>query len=174
MYDLPKLFPYGFIRKTHGHKGEVVIELEDENLFDLDPDFLFVEIEGIRVPFAVEYLRGSLERLICKFAQVSSEEEGDRLRGAWLFIPEESFSDAEDSGEGMGLDLIGLKVVHPVSGLLGEIVDVDDSTENELLLVKREADGHEVLLPFVSEWVRSVDEKKGLLFYDFPEDLTEM
>lgn len=174
MYDIPKLFPYGFIRKTHGHKGEVIIELEDENLFDLDPDFLFVEIEGIRIPFAVDSLRGVPERLICKFEQVSTEEEGDRLRGARLFIPAESLSEAEDSDDGEDMDIIGLKVVHPKGGLLGEIVDIDDSTENELLLVRSDSDGREVLLPFVSEWVQYVDEKKGELFYDYPEELTEM
>lgn len=174
MYDIPKLFPYGFIRKTHGHKGEVIIELEDGNLFDLDPDFLFVEIEGIRVPFAVESLRGSLERLICKFEQVSTEEESGRLRGARLFIPEESLTETEDADGGENMDIIGLKVIHPKSGILGEIVDIDDSTENELLLVKRDSDGREVLLPFVSEWVQFVDERKGELFYDYPEGLTEM
>lgn len=171
MYTIPLLASYGSVRKIHGHRGEVVIDLEDESLFDLDPDFIFVEREGIPVPFAVEFLRGDVSRLICKFARVSTDVEAETLRGAKLFIPEADLPEDFESEDSIDSYIVGYEIRHPKSGVIGEVLDLDTSTPNVLLLIKSAEEGRELLLPFVEDWVIDLDEEGKTMTYDCPLDL---
>ena len=172
MYRIPPLIPYGSVRKTHGHRGEVVIDLAREELFDLDPKFLFVEIDGIPVPFQVESLRGDLSRLICCFTRVNGEEEANRLRGSRLLIPGDEKEETDDS-ESVP-NVVGYTVRHPHIGTIGTVVDIDDTTTNILLLIQTADAGDEVMLPLVEEWITDIDEKKHIFTYDFPPSLLSL
>ena len=174
MYELPNITPFGFIRKLHGHRGEVVIELVSEELYGSDPVFLFVEIEGIPVPFEVESLRGDLSRLILKLSRVDSEEEASKLRGCRLLIDKDDLPPTFEDWPEEAAPLEGYKVYHPALGFLGKIYDVDDSTENVLLLIIRDKDRKQLILPFVEEWIVSIDDEEQKIIYDYPPELPDM
>ena len=170
MYELPVLIPYGFIRKLHGHQGEMVVELLSEDLFDAEPEYLFLEIEGIPVPFAVESLRGDISRLILKLDRVDSEEEASAYRGCKVLVSKSDLSTHEFETDEDD-DIIGFNLIHPEDGPLGVVSDIDDTTENVLLLIKQDRDGADIILPLVEDWIVSVNEDTREIVYDYPPGL---
>lgn len=174
-YTLPHLNEYGRIRKSHGHRGEIVIDLREEALYDIDPQFLFVEIDGIPVPFRVEELRGDYSRLICKLSRLESDKDADKYRGARLFLSDEEIPEGyvvNSVGETID-ELLGYAVIHPVVGEIGNLEDIDDTTPNILLLV-RDDKGVDLVLPYVEDWIQEVNDSAKTITYDCPPDLISL
>lgn len=168
------LLSYGKIRKTHGHKGALVIAVDNELLFDLEPDFLFIEIEGIPVPFAVSEMSGTREHCITFFEGIDTLSEAERYRGARLWVARKSYEEhLERSGqlEELSLDhLLGFTIEHPTEGVIGRLQHINDNTSNVLLTIER-SEGDEVLLPFVDEWILEVHPCQCRIIIDFPKEL---
>ena len=51
--------------------------------------------------------------------------------------------------------------------VIGEIVDVDDSTENVLFVVEH-AEGREVLIPIAEEFIDGIDHDARRIFMNLP------
>lgn len=171
--DNSQLIPYGSIRKTHGHKGSFVVILENEALIDLEPDFIFIDIDGIPVPFKVEEMTGTRDHLITKVSRVSSGEEAETLRGAKVWVLR-SLYDAQmdlDNMEELSLyHLIGYSIHHSSGDEIGALSAIDESTANILLILKTKG-GNDIYIPFVEEWITSLDHKKRLIEIDCPREI---
>ena len=77
----------GFIRKAHGHQGAAKIAIEDLFHDDLSSqNFIFMEIQGYKVPFRIENLSYTHD-LIIKLARISSPEELGKYHLAKLPSP---------------------------------------------------------------------------------------
>src|SRR5690554_316532 len=90
----------GFIRKTHGVRGEVVLEYEPEYEGSVaDANRFFLEIEGLLVPFFLsgDGLRFKSKSAIVAFEWVKSESQARPLAGASVYLYEqEVIHDEED------------------------------------------------------------------------------
>ena len=69
------VFKIGRLGKTHGVKGEVSFHFTDDVFDRIDADYVFVETEGLLVPFFFEEYRfRSEETALVKFAGIDAVE----------------------------------------------------------------------------------------------------
>jgi 16S rRNA processing protein RimM len=164
----------GFIRKTHGVRGELTLDFEP--VFELslsESERLFVELDGLLVPFfiAEEGLRiKSSKSAIVKFDWVDTEEYARRLVGCPVFLfSYEIISDGEEMGFS---DFENYQLEDETLGPIGKIIRVDDYSGNVVFTVLYQ--NSELLVPFNEELLISVDEQLQIIKLRLPEGLIDL
>jgi 16S rRNA processing protein RimM len=96
---------------------------------------------------------------LLKLAGCDDRDAAERLRGAWLQIPEtEALPLADD--EYYLYELQGLQVLDEAGERLGELVDVIETKANNVFVVHDDA-GQELLLPDIPQVIREIDFENG-------------
>ena len=148
--------------KSWGAAGEVVLSRPADSPQDLNvQEPVFIEFDGLPVPFYFESLQEKGNRLIVKFEDVDTLAQAEELVGREVrFAAEEE--EEEDT-------LIGLKVRDSrTRRIIGEIVDFSDYGGNIVLTVETEDRG-EVLLPLHEELIVNIHGE--VITLDIPEGL---
>ncbi|MFH0865709.1 MAG: ribosome maturation factor RimM [Bacteroidota bacterium] len=165
-------FLFGKIIKTHGYKGELIISVSDviPDISD-KTEFVFVEIEGLLVPFFFESCMGSGNTLNIKFEDVDNEESSRRLCGCNLWLPDIFLS--EKSKNHLELpDLSGYKVIDKVKGETGTLIKIIEMPQQQLLQINFQ--NKEILIPVAEEIITRVDKKNKIIFINVPEGLIDL
>lgn len=172
MTDPAGLIPVATVTKTHGIQGELNCALEvDYDVLAALP-FVFVQLDGLTVPFAFMSLRprghaAALVRLEDLRPDAAASMVGRELLARPADLPE-SPDDQDDDGFYLS-DLIGYEVVadgQPV----GTLEAFDDSTANILMLVAT-SEGSTVHIPAADEFFRSVDPEGRTIYLSLPQGL---
>lgn len=163
---LQELHPYGTITRTHGHQGELVVTLSDPLLFDATPDFLFVVLDEIPVPFALEGWRGSKEHFIVALSEVEDLDLSQTLVGCKVLIHETDLPSE-------AMHHVTTQLYHTNGTLVGTILDIDTSTLNRLMTIER-PDGTTLHIPYVDKWVTDEDAEQHTLTLNFPLELLDL
>ena len=96
---------------------------------------------------------------------ISSREEAIAYRRKIFYVNREDIPLSD--GAMFIADMIGLPVIHAESGEnLGEIADVNDIAGRRIYYVKYQ--GREVLIPDVPEFIKEIDEERGMLVLPIP------
>jgi len=161
----------GFIRKSHGVKGEVILEFEPELDFVVtEASRFFIDLDGLLVPFFISAngLRlKSSNSAIVKFKWVESEKYAARLIGkeVYLFLSEIDVDTEGDYFSG----LVNYQVYNKDNEFAGVVSDSENFSGNVVLKVV--SAGKEFLIPFNEELIISIDEKKKKICLHIPEGL---
>ena len=150
------------VLKSWGAAGEVVLSRPADSPQDLNvQESVFIEFDGLPVPFYFESLQEKGNRLIVKFEDVDTLAQAEELVGREVrFAAEEE--EEEDT-------LIGLRVRDSrTRRIIGEIVDFSDYGGNIVLTVETEDSG-EVLLPLHEELIVNIHGE--VITLDIPEGL---
>ncbi len=170
-YHVPTLAPYGIIRKVRGQSGELILSLLHEEYLDIDPEYLFISIDGIPVPFRLLDLRGTWDNLIVELEMIESGDDAERFRGAQVLVDQSLIQDCMSSSSPNSIkSLLGYTFLHPTRGYIGKLSDVDSSTANILLLIVDD-EGVECCLPLVDSWFCGLDPDNRCVTYACPEEL---
>lgn len=159
----------GRVVKPQGRRGEVAIEpLSDrpDRFTTLRRAFVPAtagEAREVRVSSAWPH-KG---RYVLKLEGVDSIEAAERLRGLELRIPEEELEQLP-AGSYYHYQLAGLRVFDASGEALGVVESVLETGGAAPVLVVRGPSG-ETLLPFATEWVRSVDLAERVIVVERPE-----
>ncbi|HUR52268.1 MAG TPA: ribosome maturation factor RimM, partial [Mycobacteriales bacterium] len=103
---------------------------------------------------------------------VADREAADALRNTMLLVPVEELPELEDPDSFYDHQLVGLAAELPDGSPIGEVTGVrHEGTE---LLVVRRPDRAELLVPFVTAIVPTVDLAAGRLVVDPPEGLLDL
>ena len=150
------------VLKSWGASGEVVLSRADEDPKDWkNREPVFIEFDGLPVPFFFESVQEKGNRCIVKFEDVDTLAEAEELVGR-----EVSFQDDEDEEEDT---LVGLQVRDSrTRRLIGEIVDFSDYGGNVVLTVET-AEVQEVLLPLHEELIVGIHDE--IITLDIPAGL---
>ncbi len=155
------------IGKPHGIKGEVtVLVLTDapDSRFAVGAQF---DVEPATIgPLTVKSSRWNKDILLLGFEGTATRNEAELLRGATLFFESDDDEDDDAWYEHELLDLevrVGKSVVGKVTGLRTQAV--------QDLLIVEDADGDEVLVPFVDEIVPEVNIEDGYVLLTPPAGL---
>ncbi|HEX4825693.1 MAG TPA: ribosome maturation factor RimM [Candidatus Polarisedimenticolaceae bacterium] len=124
---------------------------------------------GVR---AIASARAYRDRLVLKFQGVDDANGAEALRGAEVSVPASDLP-ALPEGEFWAQQLIGLSVVETGGGALGLVEDIVETGGTDLLLV-RETNGDEILVPLASAIVRAVDTAGGRIEVSLPDGLREV
>ena len=153
----------GMITAPLGIKGEVKVKsyAEDPSRFKKIRSIGLKTSRGFE-EHEIEKARISGGMVVLKLAGVDDRDAAERLRQADVFMDSD---DLEEIPEGQHYirDLLGLEVVSYESDeKLGVLGDVLTDRPQDVFVVRRE-DGSEFMIPSVPEFVREIDEKKGVI-----------
>lgn len=163
----------GRFNKPHGIRGEISATIED-----IDPDELpciFVEIEGLFVPFFIESVRtkGS-ETYLLSIKGINNEADGLMLAGHTIYAEAEVLGTADDEADGFYLsDLEGF-ALYDGPDLVGTIEDFDDSTDNVLFIVRRLGAEKTLFVPAAEEMITDINNDSKTITMDLPVGLLDL
>ncbi|MFD8084226.1 ribosome maturation factor RimM [Kitasatospora sp. NPDC059722] len=147
----------GKIGRAHGIRGDVSVEVRtDEPELRLGPGAVVLTDPASVGPLTVESGRVHSGRLLLRFAGVKDRNAAEALRGTLLISEVDPDETPDDPEEYYDHQLIGLDVVLSDGTPVGELTEVVHLPYQDLLTV-RKADGTEVLVPFVSQIVPTID-----------------
>ena len=171
MIELHEVQRMGYVLKTHGVNGELVVSIPADMDWAEDTDYLVCSMDGILVPFFIESIRGkSSTNILVKFDDIDSVEQARKFQGVVVYLPNEYV--VNDLDEMSWSTFIDYKVHDAVAGYLGDIVAVDDSTLNVLFLVKQ--GDRERVIPANEAWIESIDSVGRVIRYNLPEGVAEL
>ena len=157
------------IGKPHGIRGEVTVQVMTDNpeeRFTAGEEFIVVD--GPVQTLTIKNARWNKTILLLAFKEIADRNQAETLRGARLEI-EVSDEPEDDSDEWYEHELLDLKVM-----LDGEQVGVITALRTnpaQDLLVFEDADGEEIYLPFVDEFVPEIDPEAGIVVITPPAGL---
>lgn len=166
-------YKIGKMGKPHGVWGEIAF-LYDDDVFDrVDADFLFVEIDGLPVPFLIDECRICSDELaLVKFNGINDEDQAAELAGCAVLFPREIAERAhvDESAPVTKAELIGYEVLDAKDcKTIGHIKAVDDSTANILLEVS--TSNGDILIPANEELIECFDRKNRGIIITIPDGL---
>lgn len=162
MITQDEIVEIGQFVKPHGINGEITATFPDGFSDEEICEFSCIITceDGIFVPFFISSARPkSSQSLLLSIDGVSSEMEARHFAGKTIYVKRDEIAMDEDyDGEdgAYASDYIGYTITDDEQGLIGEIADIDDSTENCLFIVRR-TDGTEVLIPIAQEYITAID-----------------
>lgn len=165
------------VRKPHGVRGEIALALETDRptaVFRKGRRLLIGDARGRPVggSLTVERARSIPDGLLLKTVEfVGRTPELEALRGRSLLI---EVADAAPAGadELHYRDLLNVRIL--IAGReVGVVREITETAAGELLVVRR-AEGGELLIPFVRDWIREVDLEARRIVMEPPEGLLEV
>lgn len=168
MIRLEEIAPIGVFGKTHGIKGEINLELNTD--FDLeDTPYIIVDIDGIFVPFFINEYRYKTDNMaLVLFEDITTEERIRPFFGKTAYVKKEVIT-AEDDDELSINYYVGFTMLTPQRKVIGQIVEIDDSTANVLFVLD-----NNVLVPVGAVEVIDLDPKKHTMIVELPEGLLDI
>lgn len=163
----------GFIRKTHGVRGELVLEYEPEFEESVaEAGRFFLEIDGLLVPFFVaeDGLRfRSAKTALVIFDWVETEKYARRLAGSPVYLF--NYEIIDEPEEAAILQFLHFRLLDENRKEVGEISAIDDYAGNIVFTVDTE--NGELLVPFNEDFLMNLDEEQKIIQLKLPEGLTE-
>lgn len=172
MIDRQKCSLLGTLAKTQGIDGSLVLRLSEFKTDEIEePESVFIEIDGLLVPFFIDRLREkSSGEFIVKFIDVDSIEQATHLTGCRAFVAgSQSMHRKSPLAE---KNIMDYRVVDTRLGFIGTASEIIDLAQNPLLKVI--AEKQEYLIPFHPDIVREIDNKKKIITIESPDGLLEI
>jgi 16S rRNA processing protein RimM len=168
MIKQEEVYKIGRLGKTHGVKGEVSFQFDDDIFDRVDADYLVLDIDGILVPFFIEEYRFRSDTIaLMKFENIDNQQRAAELTGCDVFFPR-ALADEDDTPT-LAL-LVGFDLVEANSKkTIGCITAVDDTTANLLFELE---DGR--LIPANDDLIQHIDTKGKTITMEIPEGLLEL
>lgn len=169
MIKADELIRVGQLNKPHALKGEINFTLSEADLFDeVDPDMLFIQVDGLFVPFLIEEYRfKSDDSGIIHFQDINSDAEARELSNLSIFLHRDQTSSVDVLPSAN--PIIGFSIIDSQLGPVGEIVDIDESTMNILLIVQTKNDT--VYIPLADEYINQIDDSAKIIHTTLPDGL---
>lgn len=165
-------YPIGRITKSHGLKGEVVFNFNDDIFDRVECPYLICEIDGILVPFFMEEYRFKTDSsALVKFEDIDSADQAQQLIGSEVYFENKYIE--EGNAEEVSLNyFIGFTINDTDGHTIGKITGIDDQTENWLFQV--ETPTADVLIPAHEDFITDINHKDKTIEMDLPEGLLDL
>jgi 16S rRNA processing protein RimM len=175
MSDWDDAILIGVIARTHGNRGEVIVNPETdfpEERFYEGARLMSRARDGRPGTLEVVTMRMHQGRPVILFKGVGSMDDAELLAGTELRIAEnDGDADLLEAGEYFHRDLIGCSVVTESGDPIGEVAAVEGDRGNTRLVVRSKR--NEVLIPLADE-ICTVDLQAKRITVRPPEGLLEL
>lgn len=162
-------YKIGTLTRTHGIGGELSMNFTDDVWDRADADYVFLEVDGIQVPFFLEGWRFRSDSVaLLKFQDIDTSEEASEYIGADVYFPHALTPEPSEEDEYTWRHFTGWQVVDAQAGTIGEIEYVEDSTANTIFCV----DGN--LIPATEDFIERIDAKERIIYMNLPEGLLDL
>ena len=155
----PVYLNVGFLRRPHGVRGEIMLEIQTEQPEIFVPDAKFYLGEEY-LPHIVATSRPHGKGILLSFGGIQDRDEIGEFRNTHVYakisdlptLAEDDFRDHE---------IIGLEVIEDETGKsLGKIKEIIKTGANDVYVVTEES-GDEILLPAIPEVILDIDLDEG-------------
>lgn len=160
----------GFVRKTHGYKGHLKIQIELEEAGDLETEQLFIMIDEKPVPFFIEEMSGTVDLWIVKLEDVDSETEARSLLNAKVCIFKDELGEIPVT-QGL-LNIVGYEIVDAELGKLGVVSEYIERNIQDLIEMNYAGRTH--LIPFDEHIIKEIDPHNKFILVHLPEGLLQI
>lgn len=168
------VYQIGKITKAHGLKGEINFQFTDDVWDTIESQYLICEVDGILVPFFMEEYRfRSDSTALVKFEDLDTADAVQFLVNSDVYF-EKKYQEELDEDEVSLNYFIGFTMLDGDTGKqIGEIVDIDDNTENWLFIVENDK-GEEIMIPAHEEFIAEIKQEEKEMVMDLPLGLLEL
>lgn len=156
----------GYISKTHGLKGHVILKLKEDVFLKDGLSSLFLEINGSNVPYFIEEIKLANQGYIVKLETIDTVDPAKKLIGKRVSCLVEFIEVDEDNLD----EFIGYAIRDHEYGTIGVISEVNSKTENVIIKVNHPS-GTEIFLPFNDDFIIEIDDDVKLIDFKAPEGL---
>lgn len=177
----PAFIIVGRVRKAHGIRGEVVVEVITD-----EPDAVFAsgrrvfagtatgDLASNRLELHIGSTRPFNEGLLVGFAEVPDRNAAETWRGRYLLLPTDELP-APDENEVYVHDLVGMRVELVGGDPVGTVEEIYELPQGLAIDVRRAAPREQetVMLPYDDRTVASVDKAERVIVVTPPEGLLE-
>ena len=167
----------GHIARSHGVKGEVLVisEVYAPQLFD-EIDLVHIQnTRGDLVPARIESFRVQEKNnrlsFFVKFEHVTDRNQAEELKSCPVYVLREKAEALIDDDE--AVDYTEFEVNDDQGENIGIITGIIENPAHPILEVLTD-DRKKLLIPFVDEYISSVDEDQGIIFCRNLEQLTNL
>ena len=169
MIKKEEVYKIGRIGKTHGVKGEVTFNFDDDVFDRVDAEYLILEVDGILVPFFMEEYRfRSDSTALVKFVDIDTQDRARELTNCDVyFLRKLADNDEEEISWSF---LVGFNIIDANSNkTVGRIASVDDSTINILFCLE-----DDTLIPASEDLITDIDKENKTITIALPEGILEL
>ena len=159
----------GYISKTHGLKGHVILRLNELVNIDENIKSIFLDLNGSQVPYFIEECRPNNAGYIIKLETIDVVDMSKKLIGKKAFALSDFILEEDESLK----EFIGYAIIDSKLGNIGNIADVDEKTDNAIIKVIHPS-GVEIILPFNDDFINEIDDDLKTIEFNAPEGLIEM
>ncbi len=170
--DRDKYFLLGKVIKTYGYKGELIIHLDTD-----DPDayeklkLFFLNMEQSLVPWFINNIDINGDLATVKIDDISTLERARELVGLEVYLPLDRLGKLKEK-QFYFHEVIGYKAIDEEHGNIGEVTEILERPEQEVLRIIRE--GREILVPLADEMIKNIDRKGKVIYLTTPPGLIDL
>jgi 16S rRNA processing protein RimM len=177
----PAFIIVGRVRKAHGIRGELVVEVITDA-----PDAVFAsghrvfagtasgDLSASRTELHISSTRPFNDGLLVGFAEIPERNAAEMWRGRYLLLPAEELPPPDDN-EVYLHDLLGMRVELPTEEVVGTVEELYELPQGLALDVRRAAPrtSETVLILYDEHMIESVDKERRVIVVTPPEGLLE-
>lgn len=162
----------GKITRTHGLKGNVVLKLDtDQPEMYQKLEGIFVEIDGLLVPFFVETQQWTKDNSkIISFKNITPQMV-EQLINRNVYLPLSTLPKLTGK-QFYYHEVIGFSIRQTDGTNCGNITAINDQTAQHYFILDLE--GKEIIIPIIKDWIISLDREKKKIEMSLPEGLLEV
>lgn len=144
----------GFIRRPHGLRGEMILDLHTDFPERLKPGTR-VYVGEEHKPMTIASARPHATGMLIGLRGLTTPELAGQLRNTWVYVPA---GDRPPLPEGKLYhhQILGMRVVTDEGRELGKLTDIISTGANDVYVVTGE-DGKEILLPAIKDVILEYD-----------------
>ncbi|QCX53617.1 ribosome maturation factor RimM [Elizabethkingia sp. JS20170427COW] len=162
----------GKIIRRHGLSGNVILKLDtDQPEFYNKLESIFIEINGLLVPFFIEKRSWSKVDSLNLFFKNTTEAMVDQIIGKNVYLPLATLPKLTGK-QFYYHEVLKYEVKDSHGNSCGVIREINDQTAQHYFILV--LDGKEVIIPIIKDWILDVDRDHQIITMQLPEGLLEV
>lgn len=162
----------GKITRKHGLSGNVILKLDtDQPELYKKLESIFVEINGLLVPFFIEKVAWSKQDSLNILFKNSNENLVEQLLGKNVFLPLSTLPKLTGN-QFYYHEVIGFEILEEDGKTCGTIESVNDQTAQHYFILNFAQ--NEVVIPIIKDWILEVNREEKFIKMRLPEGLMEV
>ena len=156
----PVYLTVGFLRRPHGVRGEIVMDLHTDFPERLKRGRRLLVSED-HTPLSIQSVRAHQNGVLIKFNGIDTPEDAGKFRNQWVYAAMKDLPPLPE-GQHYQHELLGINVVDEDGNPLGVLTEIMETGANNVYVVKDDS-GKEILLPAIPSVILDLDTGRRLM-----------
>lgn len=162
------LVKIGYVKKTHGLKGEVTLKLNPDAPEIEIGEALMIELDSGHVPYFVENISYKHDQAFLKLEEIQTINQSEQLKGRSIFI-EKAKRPKLARGEYYDDELVGLQVYNDT-----ESIGIVNQVISQGVVRFLEIGENGILIPVNGPFIKSISKSKKRIEVELPEGFLDI